>query len=251
MRWPTTSYARINPGIECKYCHSKNLGRSGKIGKDNQRYICKDCKRTFVLHPWLDKRQKANLEPSKALFHLYGSYMGDGTLDHRSFMVRLGVTELAFRDSFFLDLQMLGLHTFKWTQQPQADHFGSRKPMHFACANSKTLYEWLLNEPEIPEEYYVDFLRGFYEAEGTNAVETSGQLKIYNSDYALLELIQRMLWGLGFANAIRPTRTGEINQKKWNLKSVKQTYELYLLNGKGSAIKFLKLINPCIKGLAS
>jgi transposase-like protein len=35
--------------LKCKYCGSNNINKDGIVNNGNQRYLCRDCKKTFTI----------------------------------------------------------------------------------------------------------------------------------------------------------------------------------------------------------
>jgi len=181
----------------------------------------------------LKHRNIADLKPSSELYYIYGVVLGDGTLENKRYGIKLGVTNKKFAESFRKALESLGLRTFSWTEERRGK--SRRKTTYYYVKTySKNLYQWLRSNPEVPQEFYKDFLRGFYESEGTRS-----QAKVTNTNLELLKKYGEMLKHLGFSyNIIKR------EQKGWGTKPV---YSLYLLGGKSSQERFIELVNPCIK----
>lgn len=39
----------LNSKLNCKYCSSNRVNKSGTVNNGNQRYLCRDCRRTFTI----------------------------------------------------------------------------------------------------------------------------------------------------------------------------------------------------------
>ena len=62
--------------IKCKYCNSKRINKCGKQN-NKQRYLCRDCKRTFIIEPDTRyKYDKYNLELRKLAITMYMNNVG-------------------------------------------------------------------------------------------------------------------------------------------------------------------------------
>ena len=182
-----------------------------------------------------------DLNPSYDLFYVYGAILGDGTIEKDGrYAIKLGVTSEVFADFFQQSLNKLGLRTHSWTQK-QRNGSGELRNVHYAKVYSKRFFSWVCSSPTIPISQYVAFLRGFFEAEGCNALKGSGQVKFYNSDRSLLENVKRMIERLGYSVNI-------IEQEQKGFGSLLR-HTLYLLGGKQAGIDFLKQLDPCIKGV--
>jgi len=182
--------------------------------------------------------QLPNLSPSSSLYYVYGAFLGDGTLDRSKWGVKLGVTQKEFAESFKYHLGKLGLRAFSWVQI-QKSASGEMISVYYTLTNSKVLFRWLQSNPQVPPDFYVDFLRGFYEAEGS---QTRQQVKFRNTELQSLKMIQQMLQALEYSTNLIP-----IQQNGFGTKVM---YELYLLGGRSERTRFLREINPCIKGVA-
>jgi len=176
----------------------------------------------------------ANTEPSPSLYYVYGAMRGDGTFNRHD--IRLGSTKKEFRDSVAHHLKKLGLRVFTWTQTWTPKGHGKPVTMHIANVNSKTFAEWLRTNHEIPSEFYLDFIRGFYEAEGSRSW---CQVKFCGTDKELLLRVKRILYALGY-------RTNMIKKEQHGF-GTKPLYVLYTLGGSKVARKLLAELNPCIK----
>lgn len=182
-----------------------------------------------------------DLEPSPNLFYSYGAILGDGTIEKDGrYGVKLGVTNHTFANSFERALNKLGLRNHSWSQKQKN---GSNKivNVYYVKVYSKALFNWLKSDLEIPRKFYVDFLRGFFEAEGCNALELGNQVKFYNSNKKLLGNIKRMIQTLGYSSNI-------IEQEQHGFGTL-PIYTLYLLGGKSAGFNFLQQLDPCIKGV--
>lgn len=92
---------------------------------------------------------------------------------------------------------------------------------------------------DVVDRFGKDFIRGFYESEGTLQIRgNSLRIKIYNSQNKILEYIRSRL----FADDINCSLT---NTKRENRL---REYSLNILGGRQGSLKFLSLIQPCVKG---
>lgn len=190
-----------------------------------------------------------NLQQSPELTYILGVLKGDGSVwynpANRGYVVRLKTSSPFFAQSFASALRQIGLNPSFWF----------KKYWH-VDARSKTFYEWFKNlsleELESSaKKFKVDFIRGFYESEGLMWHNRSGgyYLRIWNKNLELLSLVRGLLKELGFNFKI--------------CKHKEAYYSLLLSTGKGKrggwrsgekkkvCLKFMKIINPCIKKLSS
>jgi len=181
--------------------------------------------------------QHPKLSPSSSLYYIYGAFLGDGTLDRSKWGVKLGVTSKEFAESFKCHLEKLGLRAFSWIQT-QTNACGKKISVYYALANSIMLFTWLQSHPEVPENYIADFLKGFYEAEGSRSRD---QVMFRNTDLQLLNWIRRMVRALGYSVNIIPMKQNGFGSKP--------LCSLHLLGGREERTRFLRQINPCIKGV--
>lgn len=180
-----------------------------------------------------------NLVPSSDLFYAYGTILGDGTIENDGrYGAKLGVTSKIFANSFEQSLNRLGLRTHSWSQK-QKNGSGKIHTIYYIKTYGKIFFLWLKSNPKIPKDFYLDFIRGFFEAEGCNALEGSNQVKFYNTDQALIMMVKDMIEDLGYScNAIK--------QKQLGFGSL-PIHTLYLLGGKQAGLNFITELNPCIK----
>ena len=62
--------------IKCKYCNSNKINKCGKQN-NKQRYLCRDCRRTFIIEPDTRyKYDKYNLELRKLAITMYMNNVG-------------------------------------------------------------------------------------------------------------------------------------------------------------------------------
>lgn len=200
-----------------------------------------------------------NLKPSPALAYILGVLKGDGNIygDRQlgHYRITLEVTDPNFANSFYKALTEIGLHPFFRKRRKLTNR--SRKLLVGVVAMSRVFYDWYENLPfseleKIAEQFPLDFIRGFYESEGTFSEGIDKRwlrkrgwliktlhLTIANTNKRLLELCQRLLKKYGIASNIYLCRESE-----W---SKKPCYALYI-NRKAHIRKFLELIKPVIKG---
>lgn len=112
-------------------------------------------------------------------------------------------------------------------------------------AISKTFYKWYKSLTiddiiQLVKGYERDFIRGFYESEGSIGRRSSNnqlRIRIVNTDYRLMRIICSFLRELGFNCKVR-SRSG----------TKKQAYEI-TLEGNKVVSRFLRTINPKIKNV--
>lgn len=179
-----------------------------------------------------------NLEPSQQLSYVIGVLIGDGCVSkyNGKYNIILNVTDETFALSFKRALRELGLHPWLNSAIPRNK---SRKYFR-VTAMSKTFGEWLnaLTKEQISlaaHKYPTDFLKGFYESEGT---ASQHRVCIVNTDVWKLEIAKLLIESLNFKTSLYSYS---------RLLPAKTAYELHILGGRSEQSKFLSLIEPCIK----
>ena len=66
--------------LKCKYCGGNRINRYGKQG-DNQRYLCRDCKKVFIVNK--DKRKKYSEEFKMEVIKWYLENVGIRSIERR------------------------------------------------------------------------------------------------------------------------------------------------------------------------
>lgn len=61
----------LKDNLKCKYCGSDRINNSGKVNNGNQRYLCRDCKRTFTI-----TKRKYSEEYKLKIIKMYLENMG-------------------------------------------------------------------------------------------------------------------------------------------------------------------------------
>jgi len=130
------------------------------------------------------------------------------------------------------------------------------KILMLGCENKKfaTWYKSLTlrDIKKIVEPHIADFIRGFYDSEGSYVKHDDGYIAIsmWNTRLDLLKLMENALRRLGFNMKIllareaieNPNRT--INGRK--IKRTKRLYALKILGGKTETTRFIDVVKPTI-----
>jgi intein-encoded DNA endonuclease-like protein len=128
------------------------------------------------------------------LSYLIGILKGDGYVFDNSkvghYSVHLHVKDRSFVESFAQALTAIGLHPSK----PRQDKRGLWK----VRAVSVLFFKWYqqTNWKQIALDHSKEFLKGFYESEGS--AERRAGLRIYNTNRMLLRFVQRLLHRCGY-----------------------------------------------------
>jgi len=183
------------------------------------------------------KRIKPKLEPSPTLAYLLGALKGDGSAllfkNGRGF-ISLTVKDEVFARKVYETMKAIGL-------RPRLKKH-EKKKMWEARAFSISFVEWYKSLSyqdicDIAKKYPLDFLRGFYEAEGTAyKVKNTIHIRIANKDLQLIKICEKLLRQLGYQCSLYRRRKGN---HYW--------YDLYVLGSSSEKVKLLELLNPCIK----
>jgi len=170
---------------------------------------------------------------SPDLAYVLGALLGDGCSDRYEKRITLSVKDEEFADRFAKALRRMGIGVYRRFK----DGF------YHVVGNSLTFHKWLENLSleslkGIVNSYPIDFLKGFFDAEGSFIVATKTRqlfCKIHNTREDLIELIKETIVRLGFQ--VRK----EVRRYKLNRKDL---YILSILGGKEEVRRFLQLIEP-------
>ncbi len=190
---------------------------------------------------------KPKLLSSPELSYTLGVLLGDGCVSinekkHR-YVINLKVTDEKFANSFKNALEFINLNPNFCTIHPKPSIFNnklikSKKLIYQIHATSKIFSFWFknLNLNDISEILYSEnnikeFIRGFYESEGSIS-KSRFAISICNTNIELLNFIKILLDKIGF---------------NFNLRIYK--YESFLCKNGKEALRFLNFINPCIKNI--
>lgn len=204
--------------------------------------------------PIRPQRPIPDLRPSPALAYVCGVLKGDGFLyyDEKRENCRLGLNtkERAFAESFRSALERLGLRARLC--------FTPSSGMWRVDASSAELCRWFAGGGwrSVAEQYPADFIRGFYESEGSlnlrrcNCGRCRGtlvvQIEMINTDLQLLEFVRLLVERLGFRTSIRRRAADKVTPSGLLYRN-HVTYSLAVLGSRREKYEFLKLISPCVK----
>jgi len=157
------------------------------------------------------------------------------------YKIGLGVTSRPFAEEFAKALKEINLHPCIYTQNPKK----GRKVWKVE-ATSPEFYSWLrmLGDSkceEIVQSYPCDYLRGFYESEGSleHRTKNSWRITIYNGHKKALLMAQQLMKELGISSKLY------CFQKRVDQPRNKPLYSLRL--SRSNPMKFLAVIKPVIK----
>lgn len=183
-----------------------------------------------------------NLSESPALAYIFGVLYGDGyTCIHKSqYNVGLRVKDKEFADAFCGAMNRVNLYPGIWFQEGK---------YYRAVVGSKIFVRWfrrlhLKDIENLSSGYEVDFIRGFYDSEGSLSPRSRGktfQITMSNTNLELVQLVQKIMAKLGFVVHIDRVHTHSMKINKW-----KAIYHLRLCGGQQKVTSFCELIKPSI-----
>lgn len=203
-----------------------------------------------------------NLDPSPELAYALGVICGDGWVAkhrHKSnggheYGIYLKVTDETFAKEFHKTLGRLGLHPRTRLFSPERE---KRKAVYKVVAYSVNFYRQYIDGGSdwiryIAQQFPVDFLRGFYESEGSLKkiarwdrrsplkfrLAYSYRLAVSNTNKELLELTEELLSNQGIRLKLwGPYYKGEKAKPLYHLSTNKQS----------DISHFLEVVKPCIR----
>ncbi len=166
------------------------------------------------LHDPFNRMNSAKLEPSPELAYIVGVMFGDGSTSFRKsgrsykYRIRLKVVDKEFAEEFKRCLEEVGL-------KPSLRFERNRARCDRWCveANSKILYEFLRQPKdklfEVAEKYPAEFLRGFFDSEGSvcwNEKCKTLVIDASNCDEEILTFARNLLQSLDIHSKIYKTK---------------------------------------------
>lgn len=180
-------------------------------------------------------------KPSPALSYIIGANLGDGCTLESDWIVKLAVTDPDFAHTFNENMAKLFLRARP--NKIQVQKFEDRLPLYSVRYSSRQLFN-LLHLPldrllEMTSAFPIEFLRGFFDAEGyvTMSVGRGFSLGVgaENSELSLLLLARRLLGILGIDSSLSPKREAGtmkvIRGKTFAMKHA--THSLFIGKSKG------------------
>jgi len=165
------------------------------------------------LHDPRNRLNSVKLDPSPELAYVIGVIFGDGSVSFKKrdykYRIRLKVVDREFAEEFKRCLEALGL---KPSLRLERDR--TRCDRWCVEANSRILYEFLTQPKErlfeVAKEYPAEFLRGFFDSEGTVYINPKdpriARVRASNYDLELLEFMKALLLDLGIYSTIYITK---------------------------------------------
>lgn len=198
------------------------------------------------LREWGIETYSHEIEYSDDFWYVMGILEGDGYAfvskredQNDKYIIGLETKDKEFAVAFLTSLRNMGLsrhskNLYKIKKKTYRQGFG-----WMAKISSKKLLETYenLDLKEIlylQTSYKISFLRGLFDSEGS--VSKKHLRVIYNQDKSLIEISEKILYGLNFSYSRYKT-----------LDKGKDYYSLGLLGGKEERNKFIELIKPSIE----
>lgn len=200
---------------------------------------------TMPVHKWFRlyqiPRRKAgpfilpSREPSPTLSYVLGVHFGDGYC--HGGRVRLQINEEAFARSYYNALATLGFHPHIYIRKDRGAWVTTGYSRYFV----NWLRELSLEAVSpIAHEYPWDFLRGFYEAEGSSRRRPWIEITMCNSNQSLLRLVSQLLAVAGIPHSFHENHQ-TYKQKPYTM------YYVNILGSSAQKAEFLGRLRPCIK----
>jgi len=193
-------------------------------------------------------KQYPNLEPSPELAYILGVIDGDGSVNGY-INIELDVKDYAFAKEFERALKAIGLRADTRNNDHWNKSLERQQKMWKCYACSVVFVRWfkgLTQEQKegIVSQFPKEYLKGFFESEGTYTINTDGSVHVHfsNFDYELLSMVQRLLALLGYdSNIYESKRKGHFSGREVT------AYTLNLLGPSEEKHEFIKRIKPVIK----
>jgi len=193
-------------------------------------------------------KQYPNLELSPELAYILGVIDGDGCVSGDGH-IQLNAKDYVFAKEFEKALKAIGLRA-KVTERNDWNKNLERQYHGWKCYAYSTVfvhwYNGLTQEQKegIVRQFPEQYLKGFFESEGSYYLDTNGSVHVYfsNFDYDLLLMVQRLLTLLGYDSNIY-----ESKHKGYFTGREVTSYRLSLLGPGAKKHEFIKRLNPCIK----
>jgi intein-encoded DNA endonuclease-like protein len=142
---------------------------------------------------------ETTLTPSPELSYIIGVVLGDGSCikaKNHSYRIRLAATDRSFVQAFNQNICKILMRREYPIWMEKCRH-QNRKPLWIAVAYSKMLYDFLHKKElekfkPIVERYPAEFIRGFYDSEGS--LDCRGVISIRNKSLEILQYIHDLLW---------------------------------------------------------
>jgi intein-encoded DNA endonuclease-like protein len=190
-------------------------------------------------HNPFNRMNLVELSPSPELSYIVGVFFGDGSiyLDNAGggykYKVRLKVVDKEFAEEFKRCLESIGLKPSLRFERNK-----TRTDRWCVEAYSKSLYTFLKQPKEklfeIAREYPREFLRGFFDSEGSVGWDRKRKklsVKACNYDLELLQFVQELLASLGIHSKIyvqaREGRRVKIRDKYYSYKQDFYCIDIY------------------------
>ncbi len=233
------SYAEIAKRLEAK---------GVKVSRVTVMRWCKG------LHNPLNRMNAVRLDPSPELAYVIGVIFGDGSVSFKrkgyKYRIRLKVIDREFAEEFKRCLEALGL---KPSIRLERDR--TRCDRWCVEANSKILYEFLRQPKEklfeVVRKHSVEFLRGFFDSEGTVGLcEKYRSLYIgaANYDIEVLKFARNLLKQLRIHSKIyKMKRKGDLSKIRGKIYRYKSDLFILVIRRRADVKRFIETVGFSIQ----
>lgn len=174
-----------------------------KMNLEYRKKVSEGNKKRFQENPDSFIRYHFKPTPSPELSYLLGVRYGDGSLclSNKWYMFRLGATDKEFVEEF----RRCACILLDKKSMPKISQYNGKKThykdMYHCNITSKKLYEFL-SKPLEEHKYFVgkhpsEFIRGFFDSEGSFSLVSCTHLRACNTNYRLITYIKSLLEELG------------------------------------------------------
>lgn len=221
--YPSKGAKKIAKALNRSICGVHH--KASKLGIRVKEEVLKNIM-SQIEHSW--SLQRPNLSPTNELAYCLGLLVGDGTIQFGyPYRIRLRMTQQTPVFRFKKILDKMGLNV----------SFYREDELYAAQIHSKVFVKWFeninLEHFLIRSDLAIPFIRGVYESEGTF---NGRRIVIYNTNKELIHLVQHLLKSLYFKTYIYLDK-----------REGRKTCYAITLGSKEEALRFLGLVQPCIK----
>jgi len=225
----------------------RQIAKEQKVGPATIRYhLIKNDVPIQKADKWC--KQYPNLETSSELAYILGVLDGDGSVRGYNRII-LGTKDFEFAKEFEKALLAIGLRANvikidQWIKNLKRQYHG------WQCyAYSVVFVNWynsLTQERKegIAKQYPKEYLRGFFESEGSYVIGPNGDVRVHfsNTNRELLMTVQRLLALLGYESKLY-----EFKHKSQFIGQEVTAYRLNLLGSSEKKHGFVRELKPVIK----
>lgn len=206
---------RISSLIQCRCTFCKKTFQVYKYRAETAKYCSRSC---YARAQKGIYKRNVNLSPSPVLSYILGVIFGDGCIYYndkrQSWGVRLDAKDKGFVEEFREALKLLDLRPRFYTREYRYGKHNFTRKLYYTVADTKALAEFIkkiktaITElEEIVKPYPREFLRGFFQSEGSFD-RGRWTLSISNNNAFLLSICQKALNSLTFSSKVYLSNKG-------------------------------------------